>query len=150
MAVDKITTGIAGEHFVAAELNSRGITASLTSKNSAIVDILACSRDGSVVRTIQVKTTSNTKRATWRLNKGSEEYTSKNLFYIFVRLNGLDARPDYYVVPSLDVAKYIARCHKKWLSTPKKNGDPKKDSNMRAFDADGDKYLENWTSLGLD
>ena len=74
MAVDKITTGIAGENFTAAELNSLGITASLTSKNSANVDILACNREGSVVRSIQVKTTNN-KRATWRLNKNSEQHT---------------------------------------------------------------------------
>ncbi len=83
MAIDKITTGIAGEHFVVAELNARGITAALTLKNSANVDILACSRDGSIVRSIQVKTTTDSKRATWTLTKASEDNGSKILFYVF-------------------------------------------------------------------
>ena len=41
------TIGIAGEFFVAAELTRRGIVASLTSKNTKAIDILASNKDGS-------------------------------------------------------------------------------------------------------
>lgn len=149
MSSKKIWTGIAGEHYVAAELNARKITTALTMKNSKLVDILASSEDGSASRSIQVKTTSNNS-GNWTLSKKSEDVVSDNLFYVFVHLRGAGKRPDFYIAPSGEVAEYVARCHKNYIETPKKNGDPRKDSDRRGFDATPESpYYEAWESLGL-
>jgi len=149
MTSKKIWTGIAGEHYVAAELNVRQITTALTMKNTELVDILASNFDGSVSRSIQVKTTIN-KKANWTLTKKSEEGASDNLFYVFVHILGECKRPDFYIVPSADVAEYIADCHRAYMATPKKNGEPKVDSSRRGFDATHEsKYYEAWSLLGL-
>ena len=42
-----ILTGVSGEYFVAAELSRRGYIASITLRNTAGVDVLASSADGS-------------------------------------------------------------------------------------------------------
>ena len=149
MTAKKIWTGIAGEHYVAAELNVREITTALTMKNTEMVDILASNRNGSVSRSIQVKTTEN-KTANWTLTSKSEKGASENLFYVFVHLRGECKRPDFYVVPSLVVAEYIAACHRMYMETPKKNGELKKDSTRRGFDASHEsEYFEAWSLLGL-
>ena len=69
MKVDKITAGIAGEHFAVAELNARSKTAALTSKNSPNVDFRTCSRDEVIVGSIQAKTATDAKKARWSLTK---------------------------------------------------------------------------------
>lgn len=48
--------GIAGAHFVAAELSQRGYIATVTSRNTEGIDVLASSPDGSKTVSIQVKT----------------------------------------------------------------------------------------------
>jgi len=148
MAIDKVLTGIAGEYFVAAELSRRGYIAALTQRNTAGVDLLASSADGSRSVSIQVKTTTG-KRASWRLSSKSEKVKDKNLFYVFVRLNSVNEMPDYYVASSAEVAAYIAKTHRKWLSAPTKNGSQRKDTSMRAFDADEAKHHDQWKNLGI-
>jgi hypothetical protein len=47
---------IAGAHFVAVELSQRGFVATLTSRNTEGIDVLASSTDGLKTVSIQVKT----------------------------------------------------------------------------------------------
>ncbi len=149
MKLSKGMTGIAGEYYVAAELSRRGYVVSFTLRNTKGIDILVSSEDGSKSRAIQVKSSNNEAKA-WVLNKKSELSFSDNLFYVFVNLKTVDSRPDFYIVPSKVVAKFIKESHGSWLSSPSKTGKVRKDSAMRKFNDYTNGYLEKWESLGLD
>lgn len=143
-----ILTGVTGEYFVAAELSQRGYIASITLRNTRGIDILASNANASKQVGIQVKTNKYNKPV-WLLNEKAEDYFAENLFYVFVCLKSLNEHPDFYVVPSVIVAKYIKRTHHEWLVTPGKRGQQRNDSSMRNFrDLDG-KYKDKWKLLGL-
>jgi len=150
-------TGIAGAHFVAAELSQQGIIATVTSRNTEGIDVLASNIDGSKVVSIQVKTSAAEQRkrftGSWILTKKHENILSDNLFYIFVDLNEGDKKPDFYIVPSKVVADYVRTTHQNWLKKPSKKGKKHKDTDMRLFEIDDDKvaekYLNKWKNLGL-
>jgi len=142
-----ILSGVSGEYFVAAELSRMGYIASITLRNTKGVDILAASADGARSVGIQVKTNRGSRRA-WVLNRKAEEYQADSLFYVFVNLN--DGRPpDFYIVPSKEVAAYVRSGHAKWLASPGRHGQPHKDNPMRMFGDKGDKWLGQWDELGL-
>ncbi|MHA8064281.1 hypothetical protein [Aquirufa aurantiipilula] len=145
--LSKGITGIAGEYFVAAELSLRGYMASITLRNNDSIDIHASKlEDNDKIFAIQVKTAQVNNRK-WILNKKVEDKFSKSMFYIFVGLKGLNQRPDYYIVPSIDLAKMVKKTHHDWLITPGKNGEKHIDSDVRNFkDYNGD-YLERWDLL---
>ena len=96
---------------------------------------------------IQVKGSQGRKY--WLLNKSAEDYVAKNLFYVFVKLKDRDSRPDFYIVPSKLVARYVKRGHAKWLKTLGRRGRRHRDTPMRVFRDDTHAYLERWDSLGL-
>jgi len=121
LKLDSILTGVAGEYFVAAELAKRGYIASINLKNTRGIDILASNKDASKSVGIQVKTTRYNVYY-WMLNEKAEDYYADNLFYVFVNLKGQSQRPDFFIVPSKVVARYIKRSHKKWLKKPSKSG----------------------------
>lgn len=147
-ALSGILSGVSGEYFVAAELSRMGHIASVTLRNTKGVDILASSADASKSVGIQVKTNRGSRRK-WLLNKKAEGYYADNLFYVFVNLNW-GSQPDFYIVPSEVVAKYIKEGFAWWLATPGKNGKPHKDNPMRMFDDKENHYLSKWALLGLD
>ena len=140
-------TGIAGEYFVAAELSMRGFMASITLRNNESIDIHASKlEDNNNVFAIQVKSTQHNIRK-WILNKKVENVNSKNMFYVFVCLKGLEERPDYFIVPSKTLATLVKKSHQKWLDTPGKKGQSHNDSDMRKFvDLEG-AFLERWDLL---
>lgn len=145
--ISGVLTGVSGEYFVAAELSRRGYVASITLRNTKGIDILASNQDASKSAGIQVKT-NHGKRNLWILNQKAENYSEKDLFYVFVNLKGKNERPDFYVVPSKVVAKYIKKYHLKWLKTRGKKGQRHEDTSMRVFHKD-DQYQEKWELLGL-
>jgi hypothetical protein len=142
-------TGITGEHYVAAELSKRGYIATITPRNTHIVDILASSKDGSRTVSIQVKTSSSSLKR-WQLGSKNESQHSPNFFYIFVNLNNDDRHPDFHIVESKVVSDIIKRDHEKWLAGKDRNGQPYKDSSIRVFTDENQEYLNNWEILGLD
>jgi len=148
MKISKRKIGIAGEYFVAAELSKKGYVASITLRNTEGVDILVSNEDGSITKAIQVKS-SIEKKKSWILNKKAESNYNDNLFYVFVNLKEDEERADYYIVPSVDVAKFVRKSHRNWLKKPGKSGKAHKDSDMRKFADPEDKYLERWDLLGL-
>ena len=141
-------SGVAGEYFVGAELSRRGYVASLTLKNTRGIDILASNADATKSVGIQVKT-NQSRGKEWMLNKKVETDIATNLFYVFVRLNELDT-PEYYIVPRAIVSQFARENHKKWLSSPGKNGQQRNDTPMRKFRDPEGKYLNRWDLLGLD
>lgn len=144
--LSKGITGIAGEYFVAGELSRRGYMASITLRNNDSIDIHASNLLDKKIFAIQVKTSQYTSRK-WPVGQGAELKQYDNLFYIFVAFKKIDERPDYFIVPSKDVATQVTEGHKLWLSTPGKKGQAHKDSSMRQFSDKEGKYLERWDLL---
>jgi hypothetical protein len=144
--LSKGITGIAGEYFVAGELSRRGYMASITLRNNESIDIHASNINNNKILAIQVKTSQSAKRS-WPVGEKAETRHSENLFYVFVALKQLNERPDYFIVPSKEVAKQVKESHKQWLATPGKKGQAHKDTSMRQFNDKDGKYLERWDLL---
>jgi hypothetical protein len=147
--VDKLSkgiTGIAGEYFVAAELSRRGYMASITLRNNDSIDIHASNLSEEKIFAIQVKTSQNSSRK-WPLSKKAENMYNESMFYIFVALKEVEERPEYYIVPSKDVAKKVKDVHAKWLETLGIKGQAHNDSSMRQFMDKDAEYLERWDLL---
>jgi hypothetical protein len=146
--ISGLLSGISGEYFVAAELTRRGYIASLTLRNTRGIDILASNMDATRSVGIQVKAVQGRGKS-WMLNQKVEASEATNLFFVFVRLNNLDA-PEYYIVPREDVSRYSADNHKLWLATPGQKGQPHNDNPMRQFKDPENKYRGRWDLMGLD
>jgi len=144
--LESTLVGVAGEYLVAGELTLRGYIASVTLRNSRGIDIIASTSDGSKSLSIQVKTNSNGNNE-WILNKKSEKFYSDNHYYIFVALDSLGNRPNFYIVPSSVVATYVTQSHSNWLNGTKRDGTKRKDTSMRKFIDIENKYLEAWHLL---
>ncbi len=143
-----ILSGVAGEYFVAAELSKRGYIASITLRNSKGVDVLCSNAEATRTVGIQVKTNQG-NTATWILNQKSEGYYADNLFYSFVCLNNNQKPPDYFIVPSKTVARFVKESHQTWLSNPGRHGQAHKDCSMRHFRDDVRQFQNRWDLLGL-
>ncbi len=146
--LSSVLSGVAGEYYVAAELTKRGYIASITLRNTKGVDILCSNSDATKSIAIQVKTNRRSNRD-WVLNQKSEDYFAENLFYVFVNLNDNKCEPDYFIVSSIEVAKYAKETHAKWMSTPGRKGQAHNDSTMRKFSDPNEKYLNRWDLFGL-
>ena len=147
--VSSALVGVAGEYFVAAELSRLGYIASITLRNTKGIDIVASNEDGNKTINIQVKT----KRLgvpDWILTKKNESIKGSNMFYVFVSLKTNDEKPDYHIVSSIDVAKYITKRHAKWIDEPGRGGKKHKETNIRIWDDSNGEYLDRWDLLGLD
>jgi len=146
--MDKSLIGIAGAHFVAGELSRKGYISTLTSRNTEGIDILASNKDGSKTIAIQVKTTAGKSNPRdWILSEKIEKMSSKNLVYVFVNLKS--QIPEFFIVPSKDVAKYAKTDYDIWIKSPNKKGGKHHHTTIRMFrDRDG-KYLNRWDLLGL-
>jgi len=141
-----ILTGVSGEYFVAAELSRLGYIASITLRNTRGVDILVSDLDAQKLVGIQVKTTLGARRD-WMMKKKAEDYFADNLFYVFVLLK--QGLPEFYVVPSREVASHVRTRHAEWLVTPGKRGQVRNDSPLRKFSDHEAGYLNRWDLLGL-
>ncbi len=76
----------------------------------------------------------------------NEKLVGDNIIYIFVVLNEL-GNPQYHIIPSKIVAEYITNSHRNWLNTPGKKGHKHKDTAMRQFFDEDNKYLNRWDLL---
>ena len=144
--------GIAGEYFVAAELTRKGYVASLTGKNTKMIDILASNKDGSKSVAIQVKTCNNQKKDKWMMNESAEKGFSDNLYYVLVNMNE-GQMPSYYIIPSTFVAQKMKAEYELWLKTPGKQGQKHNTTAMRTFtfadENEKNQFYNAWNLLGL-
>jgi hypothetical protein len=140
-------SGVSGEYLVAAELSRRGFVASLTLKNTRGIDILASNLAATKQAAIQVKTEQGSGKD-WMLTEKAESVAGPRLFYVFVRLHGL-GQPDFYIVPSRVVARFVRTNHRRWLRTRGVKGQAHKDTPMRKFRDDATRYKDAWHLLGL-
>jgi len=156
MKKDSALVGLAGTYFVAAELSQRGYIATVTSRNTEGIDLLASNINGSKVVSIQVKTSGARIRErfsrSWMMQQKHENVYSDSFFYVFVDLKP-NEKPDFYVVPSKVVADYLKHEHEVWLKTPGRGGKKHNDTTMRLFEINDEKdipkYLNRWDLFGL-
>lgn len=144
-----LLSGVAGEYFVAAELSRRGYLASITLRNTKGVDILCSNSDATKTVAIQVKTNRRSNRE-WVLNQKAESFYAHNHFYVFVNLHDDKQQPDYFIVPSEVVARFVKDTHASWLASPGKNGRAHLDNTLRKFADLNEEYRNRWDFLGLD
>lgn len=142
---NNISTGNAGEYFVAGELERHGFTVAVPMSNTKDFDILAINRETYKQFAIQVKTTSY-KQKEWTLSEKNEDLVGDNIIYFFVSLNELET-PEYHIVQSKIVANTIKLEHDMWLNTLGKKGQQHKDNPIRKFEDKEDKFLNNWKIL---
>jgi len=83
--LDKSIIGVAGVHYVAAELSRRGYIALVTTRNTKGIDVLASSPDARTSIGIQVKTC-QTGRKKWVLSSSVKHDRAPTMFYVFVCL----------------------------------------------------------------
>ena len=147
MSGSNASTAVAGEYFVAAELCRRGYIALITLRNTENADILASNAGTTKSVKIQVKTRRG-KAHNWPLNRKAERISLPDLFYVFVTLRGEQERPEYFIVPSAEVARTVKEGHAAWLKKPGRKGQPHRDTPIRQFTA-YESYRERWDLLGL-
>ena len=124
--------GNAGELYVLAQLAQQGYIAGKTDDGQTLIDIIAT--DPATLRAvnIQVKTTMNENAQWWMMSKKNEA-VFESLWYVLVKLQGIDRQPIFYIFHSSEIGPWLQNDHKEWLAMPKRNGEPRKDSNMRKF-----------------
>jgi hypothetical protein len=91
--IQRSSTGLSGEYFVAAELLRRGFSVGITMGNAKAIDILAEKENKQYI--IQVKSIYKKKNVGWPMMK---DKVVENHYYIFVNLNGdkMDY-PEYFI-----------------------------------------------------
>ena len=104
--VSNTLIGIAGVHFVVSQLSLRGLIALPTIRNTAGVDVLIASIDGSWHANLQVKTSQN-KVAFWPVGTAYEQWLGGNNFYVFIRLLPKESRFEAFLEASNIVATQI-------------------------------------------
>lgn len=152
--MEKTSIGLTGEYYVLAQLEHRGFVAALTLSNTKGVDILVSNRKLNKLYKVEVKTTTKQPKIetlfskktsyVWPMSEKHEKIIEKNLFYVFVHIKEPDTQPQYFIVPSRDVAKYVKWQHRHWLSTRKHKV---KTTKMRVFRIETDdpnNYEDNW------
>lgn len=140
--------GAAGEYHVAAQLSMRGWLATVTIKNAPGTDVLAQHLDMGTLVAIQTKTTSSSGDSLVLGLKDERPAPRDNEWYVFVVMKGVDARPDFFVMPRDHVSALLYVGHRNWLAQPGRGGAQRKDNSMRnVFPAEIQPYREDWDSL---
>ncbi len=91
-AVDRNSSHLAGEYFVAAELFRRGYSVALTLGNAKAIDMFA-ERDKKVVN-VQVKAIARRRHVGWPIMHDAVE---DGVMYVFVCLNQPPDAPSYFI-----------------------------------------------------
>jgi hypothetical protein len=118
--LQKQNVGNAGEYYIASRLSALNFVATITLGRAEKYDILSLSPSGRLVK-LSVKTTQLKNTNGFPLSIKDEGGQSDDFYYAFVRLNGFEKEPDFWIIPSKVVCPLIKIAHKKWEDTPGKN-----------------------------
>lgn len=99
--LERNSTHLAGEYFVAAELYRRRFSVGMTIGNAKAIDILAYKDTKPIA--IQVKAIRNKKSVGWPIMRDKVE---DGIIYIFVNLNDQD-HPDYFICTSTEAREKV-------------------------------------------
>jgi hypothetical protein len=101
--IQRSSTGLSGEYFVAAELLRRGYNVGITMGNAKAIDILA-EKDGHQF-IIQVKAIFKKKNVGWPM---MADKVNESIFYVFVNLNGDKmTEPDYFIATGIEAKQKV-------------------------------------------
>ena len=129
-----------GEFYVLAQLAQRGYIAGKTDDGQTLIDVIATDPETLRAINIQVKATKDVS-PDWLMSKKNEQQFEA-LWYVLVHLHGEDFMPDFYIFHSSHVGPWLKNDHQNWLSKPKRNGEPRKDGNLRHFRPSTDELLK--------
>jgi len=130
--ISKNEVGIAGEFYMAHILAKYGFKVNMSLGRTAGFDLFVQNPSGKNL-TVSVKTTYSSKSKECRMDKKHETLIDESLFYAFVRLNMPDGKPEFWIIPSLIVAKAMIDSDKVWMDKPARDGSKHKESPMRLF-----------------
>ena len=139
MKKSSVKTGNAGEHLVMAELLARGHHAAMADRGNPAYDILSLyNRKHSSIR---VKT-SNSDRVKWGTKKDGSIFLELNRkddsdFVVIVLMPEGPRNAEFYIVRTVVVDRTLKVNHRKWLSSPRLDGKPRNDVNVRGFNFGG-------------
>ncbi|MEI7765475.1 MAG: hypothetical protein WCI93_02710 [bacterium] len=128
--IQKQNVGNAGEYYVASRLSALNFVATITLGRAEKYDILALSPSGRLVK-LSIKATQLQNVSSFPLSEKDETGQADDFYYIFVKLNGFEQEPDFWVIPSKIVCPLIRDAHKKWGAMLGKNDRPHGISNLR-------------------
>lgn len=100
---EKYAVSLAGEHYVAAELLRRGITASITLGNAKNVDILVLNRATMKAMIVEVKSSS---RLEWIVGSGIPAASAQPWVFVHVPEDGTS--PRYFIVTARIIQDLLA------------------------------------------
>ncbi len=157
MDSDKTARGNASQFFVAGELCRRGLYAVVTLGNTPNTDILCSNKAGTKFVHIQVKTFVPGSR-TCSVGQKAERFYSDNFFWVLAGIPHVHTRFgfEYYVIPSLEMSRWVVEDHRQWLSEPGRDGRPHKNNAIRSVHIppyknktgwDISQYLEKWSLI---
>ncbi|MDD3443644.1 hypothetical protein PTW32_00760 [Dechloromonas agitata] len=95
---EKYSVGMAGEHFVVAELLRRGVSASVTMGNAKRADVIAVNTDSTKVVIIEVKSSKNKE---WLVGNTPPQPSSQP--WIFVHIPADGSPPRYFVLTAKEL-----------------------------------------------
>lgn len=99
--------GIAGVHYVAAELSRRGLIALPTIRNTAAYDIIVATPDGKKHANIQVKTSLKEAKF-WPMPSSNKVRTMPNDYYVLVRWVEREKRFEAFMVTGAEAQQEVA------------------------------------------
>lgn len=105
--VSNALVGIAGVHYVAAELSRRGLIALPTIRNTAAYDIIVATPDGKKHANIQVKTSLKEAKF-WPMPPSNKVRTLPNDYYVLVRWVERGKRFEGFMLKGREAKKEVA------------------------------------------
>ena len=100
---EKFAVGMAGEHFVAAELLRREVLASVTMGNAKKADVIARNLESSKIQVVEVKSSS---RKQWVVGKIPESNDTR--IWVFVNIpKEPESSPTYYVCTAKELYEIL-------------------------------------------
>lgn len=117
---EKYAVGMAGEHFVAAELIRRGVAASVTMGNSKRTDVVVMNAEGTRVAIVEVK---SSPRREWVV--GNMVPAPSKQSWVFVHIPPDGTSPRYFVLTAKDLYEILSPGDSAYSAQyQKKNGRP--------------------------
>lgn len=131
--IQKQNIGNAGEYYIASRLSAVNFIATITLGRAEKYDILALSPKGKLIK-ISVKTTQLDDLRNFPLSVKDEDGQSEDFFYAFVKLNGFNKEPDFWILPSKVVCPVLKSTNEKWMKTLDRNGKKHRGSTIRLLE----------------
>ncbi len=144
--------GRAGEAYVVAELNRRGIYATSFAGSMPIIDIVATNQEQTKSVNIQVKT--KTTRQGWQIGKGIERHVHGDNFFVILVDLCREGTPDFYIFERLELKRRVEEIYRQYLTRPRMDGGQRRETDIRWIDvrnftASDKARLNHWELLGL-